>query len=175
MATASSADPPGLRWSVRQADRWLATTRSIEFRPGVLDRVGVHGTDRLVEQRVGRVRGDQHDARMAGGARDGREVVRFLRRQRPGRPGHDVQSDRIGAGADRRLDAERVGHAADLHERSTGDVGRVIGLPTGGDERGRLGARIVAPHQRLADQGGVEPERPPAPRSSTRRGRPTRR
>jgi hypothetical protein len=61
------------------------------------------------------------------------------------------------------LDAERVGHAADLHERSTGDVGRVIGLPTGGDECGRLGTRIVAAHQRLAHQGGVEPERPPAP------------
>ncbi len=70
-------------------------------------------------------------------------------------PGDDVQPDRIGPGRDRREDPVGVGDAADLDGRPARDVGRIVGLRTGGDE----GSRRQRP----------DPPPGPAPRRRARR------
>ncbi len=79
-----------------------------------------------------------------------------------GVPGDHVQTDGIRPGRDGRGHAIGVGHPADLHEGSAGDVGRISGRPPSRDERAHGCRRIGRPHQGLADQGAIEAERPPA-------------
>ena len=77
--------------------------------------------------------------------------------------------------ADRGEHPVGVGDAADLDERPARDVGRVVGRRTGRDERPDGRRRVRGANERLADERGVEPERPPAGDRRRARGRPTRR
>ena len=86
----------------------------------------------------------------------------FVQLERPGRAGHDVEPDRIGAGGHGGEDAGLVGDAADLHERATRDVGRVVGRDAGGDEGAGGGRRVAGADERFADERAIEPERAPA-------------
>ena len=96
------------------------------------------------------------------GARDPCQVGGFVERQLAGRARDDVEPDRVGPGGDRREHPRQVGDAADLDERSPGHVGRIVRHGTGSDERACRRGRIRRPHQGLADQRAVEPERAPA-------------
>jgi hypothetical protein len=111
------------------------------------------------------VRRYEHDirtVRAAGGAGHTGELDRLVTGQLPWRALDDVQPDGIGARQHRRHHPFSGRDAADLHVRPTRYVGRVVGLAAGRDERSDGGTRIVGPHQRLADQRGIEAERAPA-------------
>ena len=133
---------------------------------GELDDVGVDGGDdrrEVLGSGVGRDRDDRR-AMVAGpgGARDPGQVGGFVERQLAGRARDDVEPDRVGPGGDRREHPRQVGDAADLDERSPGHVGRIVRHGTGSDERACRRGRIRRPHQGLADERAVEPERAPA-------------
>ena len=55
-----------------------------------------------------------------------------------------------------------IGDAADLDEGASGDIRRVGGLGARRDERARRRHGVGRPHERLADEGAIEPEGAPA-------------
>ncbi len=95
------------------------------------------------------------------GPGDASQLDRLVERERPRRARHEVEPDRVGAGADRREDPVGVGDAADLHERSRGHVGRIARRTAGRHERSNRGGRVGGADEGLADERGVEPDRPP--------------
>ena len=134
--------------------------------PAQLDGVRVERGDRRLDPGLVGVGGDRDDQRpaAAGAGRPGQPRQRrgFVQLERPGRAVHDVEPDRVGAGGHGGEDAGLVGDAADLHERATRDVGRVVGRGAGRDEGAGGGRRVAGAHERFADQGAVEAERAPA-------------
>ena len=104
------------------------------------------------------------------------EVGRLVQLERPRRAGHDVEPDRVGAGARRR----RATPAASVTPQIFTNGRRATlagssGGGAGGDEGAGGGGRVAGSHERLADERAVEPERAPAGDGPAARGRPTRR
>ena len=126
----------------------------------------IGGDDR---RQLGRrsVGGDCHDrrGRRSAGEASRISVARYAASasgQAARRARHEVEADGVGAGTDRGQGAVRVGDAADLDQRLPRFRGHVVWHGTGGDEgTGRRG-RVGRAHQRLADEGSVKPDRPPA-------------
>ncbi len=86
---------------------------------------------------------------------------RFVERQRARRARHEVEPDGVGTRGDRRQDAGRIGDPTDLHEWSARLRGRIGWIRAGRHERPGGGGRVGGAHEGLADERGVEAERPP--------------
>ena len=130
-----------------------------------LDRVGIDGRDDLGQARRRQVRGDGDDRRAAagpGGPRQAGQRDPLFDGQLTRRAGREVEPDGVRAGADRGEHPGGVRHAAHLDARGAVVGGEVGGVPAGRHERRGHGLRVAGTHQRLADQRGVEPGRPPA-------------
>ena len=125
-----------------------------------LDAVRIDGADQRGEV-IGRRVGDDRDdlgpgSGRTGGADESRQDCGLGDLERPGRPGNEVQPDRVSPGTDRGERAVRIGHAADLHVRPAHDIGRVIRLAAGLNKGGGGCGRIGRAHERLADERTVE-------------------
>ena len=162
----SPARPAG-RWSTFQTGRPSAATSVRRLVAGELDASGSTAATISASRAspASAVTATIRGAGAAGARSPGRVAARSAASssvERARRAGHEVEPDGVGAGADRGLDAGRVGDAADLHERAPAATAGSSGTAPGGDERPRGRGRVGRPHQRLADEGGVEAERAPA-------------
>ena len=137
---------------------------------GELDRVrGERGYCR-VDVRLRRVREHRHDLRPRPRRRrlphQCGQPGGFGQREGPRRARDEVQPNGVGAGAEGGKDAVLVGDAAYLDERLPRLRRHVVWHRTRGDERPSRGGRVGRAHQSLADEGSVEPQRPPGNQGS---------
>ena len=97
-----------------------------------------------------------------GGAGKPRERPGLVEPQLARRPSHKVEPDGVGAGPHRGEHPIGIGDPADLDERATGEVCRVIGGGAGRHERAGGRRRSGGADERLTDERAIEPERAPA-------------
>ena len=137
---------------------------------GELNCVRVDGRDDGLDVAAGGVGDDGHDPGPPDGgrsaARQSRQPGCLGQGQASRRPRHEVQADRVRAGTERRENPLGVRDAADLDQGQPRFSSHVVWhRPRRHEGTGRRG-RLGRAHERLADEGSVEPDGPPADQRS---------